>query len=123
MLSFVMTAAAADRKEAPTTAVHGDASTLKWGPPEYGGREAILYKSSDGRRTAATFKGVGTQTFTYPFDEFFVVVTGTVHINIKGGESFDLAKGGMAYFHEGTQVEFTMSPDFQVATCQLGNHP
>lgn len=80
--------------------------------PEYGGQEAILYKSPDGRRLAGTFQESGTHTMTMPFDEFIYVVAGTMKASVDGGESFELAAGGCCYFLEGQEVTMEYSDDF-----------
>lgn len=100
--------------EAP---VHTKLKDLPWVDlPEFGGREAIIYRSPDGRRVAAAFHESGKATFTYPFDEFLVVTSGSVTIRVHGGETFTMSTGEVGYFHEGTTVDFDFSADFSDIT-------
>lgn len=102
---------------------HGPPSSFNWVPlPEFGGREAIIYRSPDGRRVAAAFEESGTATFTYPFDEFLVVTSGTVDIRVHGGETFHLEKGDVAYIREGTTVDLTFGENFSDLTCLMADH-
>ena len=101
---------------------HGKPSDFEWVDlPEFGGREAIIYRSPDGRRVAAAFEESGSATFTYPFDEFLVVTSGTVEISVHGGETFVLTKGDVAYLREGTTVDFKFSDDFSDITCLVSD--
>jgi len=102
---------------------HGPLSSFKWVDlPEFGGREAIIYRSPDGKRVAAAFEESGKATFTYPFDEFLVVTSGTAKITVHGGETLELKKGDVAYLREGTSVEFEFSKDFADITCLMADH-
>lgn len=102
---------------------HGPLSSFNWvALPEFGGREAIIYRSPDGRRVAAAFEESGKATFTYPFDEFLVVTAGTARIAVHGGETFTLEKGDVAYLTEGTTVDFEFSEDFVDVTCLMADH-
>lgn len=72
---------AATRQRSPTNlhVPRGAPADFEWVPlPEFGGEEAIIYRSPDGRRVAAAFRESGRATFTYPFDEFLVVTSGSV---------------------------------------------
>jgi len=102
---------------------HGPPSSFKWVDlPEFGGREAIIYRSPDGKRVAAAFEESGKATFTYPFDEFLVVTSGTAKIQVHGGETIELRKGDVAYIREGTSVDFDFSKDFSDITCLIADH-
>ena len=102
---------------------HGPLSSFKWVElPEFGGREAIIYRSADGKRVAAAFEESGKATFTYPFDEFLVVTSGTARIQVHGGETLELKKGDVAYLREGTSVDFEFSHDFADVTCLMADH-
>jgi len=102
---------------------HGPLSSFKWVDlPEFGGREAIIYRSPDGKRVAAAFEESGKATFTYPFDEFLVVTSGTAKIKVHGGETIELKKGDVAYLREGTSVDFEFSKDFSDITCLMADH-
>ena len=109
--------------EAPVHIPHGPLSSFTWVDlPEFGGREAIIYRSPDGKRVAAAFEESGKATFTYPFDEFLVVTSGTAKIQVHGGEMIELKKGDVAYLHEGTLVDFEFSEDFSDITCLIADH-
>lgn len=104
-------------KLAPLEVPHGPLSSFKWvALPEFGGKEAIIYRSPDGKRIAAAFQESGKATFTYPFDEFLVVTSGSVKASVHGGESFTLRKDEVAYFREGMTVDLEFSDDFSDIT-------
>jgi uncharacterized cupin superfamily protein len=108
---------------ARTVIPHGPLDSFEWvALPEFGGREAIIYRSPDGRRVAAAFEESGTATFTYPFDEFLVVTAGTATIAVHGGETIHLRKGDVAYIREGTKVDFQFSEDFADVACLMADH-
>lgn len=118
---FIGTAYGESRAQAQIP--HGPLSSFKWVDlPEFGGREAIIYRSPDGRRVAAAFEESGKATFTYPFDEFLVVTSGTAKIKVHGGETIELKKGDVAYLREGTTVDFEFSRDFSDITCLMADH-
>lgn len=103
---------------------HFSALTPQWEPlPEYNGHQAVLYRSEDGRRIAATFRESGTFTFEYPADEFVYVIAGTARAAVRGGDVIDLGPGDAAYFREGQVVDFTMSDDFHDITCLISDTP
>lgn len=111
------------RDGAPARIPHGPLDSFEWvALPEFGGREAIIYRSPDGRRVAAAFEESGQATFTYPFDEFLVVTAGTATIKVQGGETIRLRKGDVAYLREGTTVDFEFSADFADITCLMADH-
>lgn len=80
--------------------------------PEYGGSQAVLYRSADGRRIAGSFKESGAHTLTMGYDEFLFVIAGHATITVHGGERRELGPGDACYLREGTTVDFEMSPDF-----------
>ncbi len=103
--------------------VHGPLDSFQWVDlPEFGGREAIIYRSPDGRRVAAAFHESGRASFTYPFDEFLMVLSGDVKVTVHGGDVFTLRKGEVAYFREGTSVDFEFSRDFADVTFLVADH-
>jgi uncharacterized cupin superfamily protein len=107
----------------PVQVARGKLSELNWvALPEFGGAEAILYRSPDGKRVAAAFRESGKATFTYPFDEFLYVTSGSVKVRVHGGETFELATGDVAYFLEGTTVDFDFSSDFSDVTMLVADH-
>jgi uncharacterized cupin superfamily protein len=102
---------------------HGRPADFNWvALPEFGGREAVIYRSPDGRRVAAAFEESGKESFTYPFDEFLMVTAGTVKIAVHGAETLLLSKGDVAYLPEGTAVDFEFSKDFADITCLTADH-
>jgi uncharacterized cupin superfamily protein len=101
---------------------HGKPADFNWvALPEFGGREAIIYRSPDGRRVAAAFEESGQHEFTYPFDEFLIVTSGSAEVAVEGGRSIVLRKGDVAYFREGTRVKFSFSKDFADVTCLMSD--
>jgi uncharacterized cupin superfamily protein len=107
----------------PTDVIHGSLDDFKWVTlPEFGGKEAIIYRSPDGRRVAAAFHETGKHSFVYPFDEFLVVRSGTLTVKVHGGSTFTLKKDDVAYFREGTSVEFDFSDDFSDITFLVADH-
>jgi uncharacterized cupin superfamily protein len=116
--------AAATKSSHPTPPVHLSQKDLKWVPlPEFGGQEAIIHRSPDGRRVAAAFRESGRSTFTYSFDEFLIVTSGSLTVHVHGGETFTLSKGDLGYFTQGTVVDFDFSKDFSDITCLMGDQP
>jgi uncharacterized cupin superfamily protein len=94
------------------------AEEAQWEPnPEGGADEWVFYRSSDGRRIGAAWRNPGDHTFTYPFDEFVYVVSGSSKVRVQDGESFDLKAGDVAFFEKGATVEFEMTDDFCDVTC------
>lgn len=103
---------------------HGDPSSFNWTAlPEFGGSEAIIYRSPDGKRVAAAFRESGDFEFEYPFDEFLVVTSGTGTFRVKDGPTFTLKKGEVAYFRKGMRVHMTLSKDFSDVTMLVGDEP
>lgn len=117
---------AAARVDATTGAVevpHGNLSQFNWvALPEFGGKETIIYRSPDGKRVAAAFHESGSPSFTYPFDEFLIVTSGSVTVRVHGGSTFTLHKDDVAYFREGTSVDFAFSNDFSDITSLVADH-
>ena len=58
--------------------------------PQFGGAQAILYQSPDGRRIAGSFRESGEHTVTLTYDEFLYVVAGSVAIAVDGGQRCSL---------------------------------
>ena len=113
-------ASAADKQQVP----HGPPSAFPWVDlPEFGGSEAIIYRSPDGKRVAAAFRERGKFTFRYSFDEFLVVTSGTGRFTVEGGPSFVLKTGDTAYFREGMTVHMDLSDDFSDVTMLVADHP
>jgi len=119
--SLLLAGAAA---QAPKIApVHGAPGQFHWRDlKEFGGSEAIIYRSADGRRVAAAFHESGDASFTYPFDEFLVVTSGSAIVAVHGGDTFTLNRGDVAYFLEGTRVDFKFSKDFSDITALTADH-
>jgi uncharacterized cupin superfamily protein len=103
---------------------HGALSSFQWNSlPEFGGSEAIIYRSPDGKRVAAAFRESGDFEFEYPFDEFLVVTSGTGTFRVKDGPTFTLKKGEVAYFRKGMKVHMTLSKNFSDVTMLVGDEP
>jgi uncharacterized cupin superfamily protein len=112
------------RSPADLTVPRGRPDNFRWEPlAQFGGHEAVIYRSPDGCRVAAAFRESGTASFTYPFDEFLVVTSGSVEMHVHGGETFTLRTGDVAYLREGMTVDLKFSPDFSDLTCLVGDRP
>lgn len=100
---------------------HFNVHTASYEPlPEFGGSQAVLYQSDDGRRLAGSFRESGTHTLVLPFDEFMYLVAGTCTITVDG-DSFDMAVGDCCYLRQGQQVTFVMSDDFHDVTVLISD--
>jgi uncharacterized cupin superfamily protein len=92
---------------------HGPwASFLSRSAPAYGGREGVIYRSPDGTRVAGAFTHSGRYSYTFPFDEFVYVTSGSVQVSVRDGNSFTLKAGDVAYFREGITVDFVADEDY-----------
>lgn len=97
-------------------------NTVEWTSfPEFGGHEAILYKSADGKRLAGSFRESGRHTMLMPFDEFMYVIAGTMKISIEGGETLELGVGDCCYLREGQTATMEMSEDFHDVTVLISD--
>lgn len=100
---------------------HFNVHTADYQPlPEFGGKQAVLYKSADGRRLAGSFHESGTHTIVMPFDEFMYLVAGTCTITVEG-DSFQMAVGDCCYLRQGQEVTFEMSDDFHDVTVLISD--
>jgi hypothetical protein len=65
------------------------------------------------RLSASAFRGIclesGKRTFTYPFDEFFYVISGRIKINVEGGSTFEVKQGEVGYNRKGQTIDFEFS--------------
>jgi uncharacterized cupin superfamily protein len=103
---------------------HGPIESFDWRAlPQFNGSEAIIYRSPDGRRVAAAFRTPGEYTFTFPFDEFMYVVTGSVTITVAGAEPFTLKAGEVAYFRQGVTAHFVSSADYSNIAMMVSDQP
>lgn len=91
--------------------------------PEFGGSQAVLYRSADGTRLAGSFKESGTHTLVMPFDEFIYIVGGSCTIAVEGGDAFELNAGDCCYLRQGQNVTFEMSDDFHDVTVLVSDTP
>jgi uncharacterized cupin superfamily protein len=90
-----------------TDVPHGRLEDFNWvSEPKVGGSQAIIYRSPDGKRVAAVFKETGKGTFTFPFDEFFYVISGRIKIIVHGGPTFEVKQGGVGYLKEGQTIDY-----------------
>ena len=81
--------------------------------PEFGGSQAVLYRSPDGTRLAGTFHESGSHTLTMEYDEFLYILAGHLVVTIHGGDRHELTVGDACYLRQGLTVDFEMSEDFQ----------
>jgi uncharacterized cupin superfamily protein len=98
-----------------TDVPHGRLENFNWVslPQTVGSSEAIIYRSPDGKRVAVAFKESGKGTFTYPFDEFSYVISGSIKITVHGGPTFEAKQGEVAYIRKGQTIDFEFSKGFQ----------
>lgn len=97
-------------------------STAAYEPlPEFGGSQAVLYTSPDGKRLAGSFKESGTHTMVMPFDEFVYVLAGSCRITVEGGDSLEVGVGDCCYLREGMNVTWEMSDDFHDVTVLISD--
>lgn len=95
-----------------------------WQPmPQYGGHQAEMYRSEDGRRISGTYKESGTHKMVMPFDEFVYVLAGSVKISVEDGESFTATPGDAFYIRQGWDVTWEMSEDFHDVTVLISDDP
>jgi uncharacterized cupin superfamily protein len=106
-----------------TDVPHGRLEDFKWVPlPQAGGSQAIIYRSPDGKRVAAAFKESGKVTFTFPFDEFFYVISGRIKITVHGGPTFEVKQGGVGYIKEGQTIDCDFGKDFYGVSFLVSDH-
>lgn len=102
---------------------HGSVKSLKWkATPGYGGSEAVMYRSPDGTRVAGAFTHSGSYSFTYPFDEFVVILSGSVDASIVNGPKLSLKKGDLAYFKKGMTVHFKAGKNYSNAAMMVSEN-
>ena len=111
----------AARADVSTTDVpHGKLDNFNWvSKPEVGGSEAIIYRSPDGKRVAVAFKESGKGTYTFPFDEFFYVISGNIKISVHGGPTFAVKPGDVTYIKEGQTIDYEFSKEGFYAVAYL----
>jgi uncharacterized cupin superfamily protein len=105
--------------------VFGSLQTVQWrDAPGYGGKEAILYRSPDGKRVAGAFTHSGKYSFKFPFDEFTVVMSGSVKVTVRGsGVTHELHQGDAIYFREGMEVDFEAGENYANFAMFVGDRP
>jgi uncharacterized cupin superfamily protein len=91
--------------------------------PDYGGSEAILYRSPDSTRLAGIFRESGSHTLTLEFDEFIFVVAGGVAVTVHGGERHEMTVGDAFYLRQGMTLDFEITDDFQGVTVLISDKP
>lgn len=102
---------------------HFNVHDTKWTAlPEFGGAEAILYRSPDGSRLAGSFKETGAHHMDMPFDEFIYIVAGSVRISVDDLGTVELGPGDVCYLKQGQSVDFEMSDDFHDVTVLISDH-
>lgn len=92
---------------------HKSFANLPWKKmPQFGGEEAVFYRSPDGKKVGVAFRESGKAHFKYTFDEIAYVVAGSSVISVNGGPKFKLAAGDVFHFKEGTVIDEELSADF-----------
>lgn len=101
---------------------HFNVHTTEFEPlPEFGGGQAILYRSPDGQRLAGSFRESGQHAMLMPFDEFIYVVGGSMRITVDGGDEVSMAAGDACYLRAGQHVAFDQSADFHDVTVLISD--
>lgn len=91
--------------------------------PEFGGGEAVLYRSDDRRAAVVAFRESGSHSFDYPFHEFAYVVSGSAKVSVRGGPTFTVGVGDILFVEQGAHIDFEMSPDFEDITVLFSDKP
>lgn len=91
--------------------------------PEFGGGEAVFYRSPDATRVVAAWRESGKHTFEYGFDEFVYVLQGSAKASVRGGETLIFERGDIIYIEEGSVIDFEMSDDFEDITVLVSDKP
>lgn len=98
-------------------------NTVEFTPmPQFGGAQAVLYQSPDGKRIAGAFRESGQHTLTMEYDEFLFVIRGTAALTVHGKRHV-LGPGDTAYLTQGLTVDFDMSDDFQDVAVLMSDRP
>jgi len=93
--------------------IHGHwASFPRADNPKFGGSEGVIASVRGKRLVAGVFTHKGRYSYTFPFDEFAYVTSGSVSVTVKGQGTFDAATGHFIYFPKGTTAEFVAGPDY-----------
>lgn len=79
---------------------------------KYGGSEGVIASSNGGRLVAGVFTHSGSYSYTFPFDEFAFVTSGSVQITVKGQPTFKLEQGHFVFFPKGTTAEFVAGENY-----------
>jgi uncharacterized cupin superfamily protein len=107
----------------PTDVPHGKLEDFQWVPePRVGGSQSIIYRSPDGKRVAIAFKERGKGTYTFPFDEFFYVISGSMKVHVHGGQTFAVKEGEVCYMREGMTVDWEADKDFYAVAYLSAEH-
>ena len=97
---------------------------LQWQASSWGGSEAIMHRSTDGRRVFGSFKEKGTfKNVRYDFDEYGYVLSGHGRAKVHGGPEIVFEKGDMFFFKKGTVVDSMLSNDFQDVAVVVSDKP
>lgn len=93
--------------------VHGHwASFPRTENPKYGGSEGVIASTRGSRLVAGVFTHRGRYSYTFPFDEFTYVTSGSVTVTVRGQAPFEATAGHFIYFPKGTTAAFAAGPDY-----------
>lgn len=82
-----------------------------------------MFRSSDGKRVAGTFRESATATMTYLCDEFSYVKVGWIKAHVHGDDTFTLKEGDCVYFTKNQTVDFECSEDYANVSVFFGTEP
>lgn len=103
---------------------HFNATSAPWRPQAgFGGHEAVLYRSPDHTRVAATYRESGTFTLQMPYDQFVYVIAGTATITVEGAGGFVAGPGDAFYVRQGMNVTWELSEDFHDICVMISDTP
>lgn len=99
--------------EDPSHIPHGAWDSFPWEQfPMYNGTKSVYYRSKDGKVAIGAIREIGTDTMTWPEDEFLFVTEGWIKWKVHGGDSFTMNKGDVMVLRKGQTFTFEMSDDF-----------
>lgn len=105
-------------------AVHGHWTSFARTPnPKYGGSEGVIASAKGNRLIAGVFTHGGRYSYTFPFDEFAYVTSGSVTVTVMGQPPFELSEGHFVYFPKGTQADFVAGPNYANIAVLAGDSP
>ncbi|KAH6628980.1 hypothetical protein C7974DRAFT_393571 [Boeremia exigua] len=99
--------------ENPASVPYGAWDSFPSAPfPMYSGSKSVYYRSKDNKVVIGAIRETGSDTLTWPEDEFLFVTEGWIKWKVHGGDEFTLRKGDVMVIKKGQTFDFEMSSDF-----------